>query len=96
MHGATGPYDPPTFVSRRVRDVIDLLLLRSLSRALAIPVMTAAVVDVFKSRAKEARLLRRPERALPAKVVAYSHWEADYAEAASGASIEIPMGEAID
>ncbi len=99
MHGATDPHDPPMFVNRRARDVVDLLLLKELVESTGDPgddEIRAAIADVFESRADEAKLLGRPARTLPAKISAYPHWEADYAEAADGASVEIPMEEAID
>lgn len=99
MHGATDPHDPPSFVNRRARDVVDLLLLKELAEGTGDPdrdEIRAAIVDIFESRAEEAKLLGRPVRTLPAKVSAYPHWEADYAEAANGASVEVPMEEAID
>ncbi|WP_165062043.1 nucleotidyl transferase AbiEii/AbiGii toxin family protein [Adlercreutzia sp. ZJ154] len=98
VHGATDPHDPPMFVNRRARDVVDLLLLKELAESAGDPgsdEIRAAIVDVFESRAEEAKLLGRSVRTLPAKVVAYPHWGADYAEAANGASVEMPMEEAI-
>ncbi|NHM15291.1 hypothetical protein GMI69_01195 [Eggerthellaceae bacterium zg-887] len=98
VHGATDPHDPPMFVNRRARDVVDLLLLKELAESTGDPSrdeIRAAIVDVFESRAEEAKLLGRPARMLPAKVVAYPHWKADYAEAANGASVEMPTEEAI-
>ncbi len=98
VHGATDPHDPPTFVNRRARDVVDLLLLKELTESTGDPSrdeIRAAIVDVFESRADEAKLLGRPVRLLPTRVTAYSHWVVDYAEAADGASIKIPMEEAI-
>lgn len=98
VHGATDPHDPPTFVNRRARDVVDLLLLKELVESAGSPSVEeikAAMADIFDSRAEEARLLGRPARTLPAKVISYPHWEADYTEAADGASVQIPMDEAI-
>lgn len=98
VHGATDPHDPPEFVNRRARDVVDLLLLKELAESAGTPnadEIRAAIKDIFESRAHEARVLGRTERALPAKVIAYPHWEADYAEAASGSSVELAMSDAI-
>ncbi|NHM14736.1 nucleotidyl transferase AbiEii/AbiGii toxin family protein [Xiamenia xianingshaonis] len=99
VHGATDPHDPPVFVNRRARDVVDLLLLKGLVESAGDPggnEIKAAIVDVFESRAEEAKLLGRPVRTLPAKITAYPHWGVDYAEAANGASVKIPMEEAIN
>lgn len=99
VHGATDPHKPPDFVNRRARDVVDLLLLRELVDMAGSPTskeIRAAIEDIFESRAQETRSLGRPQRALPTKVIAYPHWEADYVEAASGASINMGMNEAID
>ncbi len=99
VHGATDPHDPPTFVNRRARDVVDLLLLKELVESTGAPSedeIRFAIEDIFKSRASEACLLGRPERTLPTKIVAYPHWEADFAEAADGASVQLSMGKAIE
>lgn len=98
VHGATDPHDPPVFVNRRARDAVDLILLKELVGSTGNPgddEIRAAIADVFESRAKEAKLLGRPARALPTKIKAYPHWEADYAEAADGASVHVSMDEAI-
>lgn len=99
VHAATDPHDPPLFVNRRARDVVDLLLLKELVEEEGTPSLSevrVAIEDVFEARAAEARALGRPERTLPAKIVGYSHWESDYEEAARACGFEVPMVEAIE
>ena len=46
-------------------------------------------------RAMEARQLGRPERTLPATVVAYPHWRIDYESAAKSAVLEFGLEDAV-
>lgn len=99
VHSATDPHDPPIFVNRRARDVVDLLLLKELSESTGEPTQAsikAAIIDTFAAREAEAKILGRPVRRLPAKVVSYPHWPTDYNEAAQGSSVFVPMEKAIE
>ena len=99
VHAATDPHDPPFFVNRRARDVVDLVLLKRLIEDEGGPgpeTIGAAVRDVFDARAAEARALGRPERGLPAEIIVYPHWESDYAEAARGCELDLPLSEAVE
>lgn len=97
-HAATDPHDPPVFINQRARDVVDLVLLKRLSEEVGEPsdsVIREAIKDIFDSRAEDAKALGRPVRELPAKIVAYPHWQIDYAEAASSSSVSLGMEDAI-
>jgi len=57
VHASTDPHDPPAFVNDRARDVVDLLLVRTLTETTGHPSSTeirAAVEDIFAARAAEA------------------------------------------
>lgn len=98
IHAATDPHDPPLFVNRRARDVVDLVLLKELAEAEGMPSLkdiASAVQDIFDARAAEARSLGRPARTLPAQITSYPHWVSDYQEAARGCGLELPMEDAI-
>lgn len=99
IHAATDPHDPPHFVNRRARDVVDLILLKELVEEEGSPALeeiASAVQDIFDVRMMEARLLGRPERTLPAKIISYPHWASDYKEAAHSCGLDLPMEESID
>lgn len=99
VHGATDPHDPPEYINYRARDVVDLVLIKGLVEAEGAPSnndIKAAVKDIFTSRATEAEALSRTPRYLPTKVMAYPHWEDDYAEAAHSCSLTISLSEATD
>ncbi len=98
IHAATDPHDPPKYVNRRARDVVDLVLIKDfveIEKAPSERDIKVALVDIFTSRADEARTLGRTPRHLPAKVTAYSHWEHDYAEAAQSCGLGMSLDEAV-
>lgn len=99
IHAATDPHEPPTFVNRRARDVVDLILLKELTEEEGSPSLdeiASAIQDIFDARMMEARLLGRPERTLPVKIISYPHWASDYKEAAHSCGLDLLMEDAID
>ncbi|MEG0217726.1 MAG: hypothetical protein RR655_05315, partial [Raoultibacter sp.] len=99
IHGATDPHNPPEYVNYRARDVVDLVLIKSLIEADGTPSnseIESAVNDIFTARANEAKVLARTPRYLPAKVVPCPHWEEDFAEAAKSCNLNISLSEATE
>lgn len=99
IHGATDPHNPPEYVNYRARDVVDLVLIKSLIEADGTPSnseIESAVNDIFTARANEAKVLARTPRYLPTKVVPYPHWEEDFAEAAKSCNLSISLSEATE
>jgi hypothetical protein len=98
LHAASDPHMPPMWVNDRPRDVVDLVLLRSLIDVDGEPSMSdirPAAVAVFDARAQDARALGRPERAWPPTVTAHEHWVRDYEAAARDADLSIPLDDAV-
>ena len=57
VHACTDPHEPPDYVNDRARDVVDLVLIRALSKETGEPVLVPirqAMLDIFNSRATEA------------------------------------------
>jgi len=99
IHAVSDPHKPPEYVNDRARDVVDLLLLKSLIDATGSPSVGdifVAVRDIFDSRGHEARELGRFVRTWPTQIVAYPHWEVDYKTAAESVGIAIELKDAVE
>jgi hypothetical protein len=99
IHASTDPHDPPEFVNDRARDVVDLLLLRTLTEMNGHPSLTemrAAVEDIFAARAIEAEAMDgAPPRAWPVRLIAHSHWGPSFSQAAESAGLPITLVKAV-
>lgn len=98
LHAVTDPHDPPAAVNDRVRDVVDLLLLRDLAAVTGSPTLVEireAGTALFASRADEAIQLGQRPRAWPPVAVAHPHWSVDYPRVAGSAQLTRPLDEAI-
>ncbi|WP_029089473.1 nucleotidyl transferase AbiEii/AbiGii toxin family protein [Brevibacterium album] len=98
LHAVSDPHTPPYAVNDRARDVIDLLLLRDLiatTGSPALPEVRDASMAVFEARAAEASELGRTARKWPPTVTALSHWDSDFAQAAAGSSVTLPLSDAV-
>ncbi|MHA3725081.1 nucleotidyl transferase AbiEii/AbiGii toxin family protein [Leucobacter sp. HY1910] len=98
VHAVTDPHNPPAAVNDRARDVVDLLLLRSIVQDSGYPApeeIRAAITDTFDARASEAITAGGTPRPWPAKLTAYPHWATAYASAANSARFPLPMAEAV-
>lgn len=98
IHAVTDHHDPPQSVNDRARDVVDLVLLRSLAKETGAPTdeqILAAVLDVFRVRAIESEVMGTPTRQWPARVVAHSHWQESYAAAAQAIELDLSMDKAV-
>lgn len=98
IHACTDPHNAPVHVNDRARDLVDLILLRTLSDSEGFPApvdLREACLAVFDARAAESRELDRPVRTWPPTVVAYPHWGTDYERAASAGGIEHSLEDAV-
>ncbi|MFE4950591.1 nucleotidyl transferase AbiEii/AbiGii toxin family protein [Leifsonia sp. NPDC056665] len=97
LHACTDPHDPPHTKNDRVRDVVDLLLMRQQLFDEGIPLtdVRVAAVGVFDGRAAEAALAGHTERTWPPVVVSNEIWRADYQRVAAETGVELSLGEAI-
>lgn len=99
VHACTDPHNPPTEINDRARDVVDLLLLREFTETSGTPPLAkirAAIVDVFASRAADARSTGSSPRAWPTTVTAHEHWAASFVPAAQSAGVTVTLSEAVD
>lgn len=98
IHAASDPHIPPDYINERPRDLVDLVLLHSMIAETGKPSaneLKAAIQDIFDARAAEARATRRNPRLLPARIVAYPHWNGDYQKTAHEVGVDLPMNEAV-
>jgi hypothetical protein len=98
VHASTDPHDPPALVNDRARDVVDLLLLRTLTETSGHPSLTeirAAIEDIFAARVAEAAAADAPSRSWPARLNAHPHWGPSFAKAADSAGLTVAMADAV-
>lgn len=97
LHACTDPDDPPTFINDRVRDVVDLLLIRDrFHPALPPTAVRAACVDVFSARADEAAQSGQPGRTWPPElVVPNDEWPRAYPTLAESVGIDLSFEQAM-
>ncbi|MCB0910864.1 MAG: nucleotidyl transferase AbiEii/AbiGii toxin family protein [Propionibacteriaceae bacterium] len=98
LHASSDPHDPPHSVNDRARDVVDLLLLKTLVEDEGSPTRAEirdAAVDIFTARATEAQALGRTPRAWPPQLTSHPHWVDDYARAAESADLHVELDDAI-
>lgn len=98
FHACTGPHDPPGYLNDRVRDVVDLVLLRRLAKddpAAGPKQLRQACEHLFKVRAEEATTLDRQVRDWPPVVVGLANWTEAYAAAAQEAGLELTLDEVV-
>jgi hypothetical protein len=95
VHAST---DPPAFVNDRARDVVDLLLLRTLTETTGHPSSTeirATVEDIFAARLAEAEAADAPSRTWPTRLTVHQHWGPSFATAADSAGLTITLTDAV-
>lgn len=99
IHGAAGFHEPESgYVNTRARDVVDVLLIRSLARSTGHPALfdiRKAAEDTFSVRGEEAQAVGRKALTWPPLLQAYSHWLHDYQVAASSVGLELSLEEAV-
>lgn len=98
VHAVTDPHDPPVFVNDRARDVVDLLLLRTLADTTGHPPLTeirAAIEDIFAARAVEAAAAGAASRSWPTRLTVHPHWGVSFAKAADSAGLTTTLADAV-
>lgn len=98
IHAVSDPHDPPESRNDRPRDIVDVLLLKELVDATAMPTYAEighACQDVFAARAADARQLGRIERHWPPGIEGYPHWVRAYADAQRTARFAMDMDDAL-
>jgi hypothetical protein len=76
LHACTDPHDPPAFRNERVRDIVDLILIRDAfyPDGTDLAPVKAAAVDVFAVRAAEAEHLGHAARRWPPIIASNEVW----------------------
>jgi hypothetical protein len=88
LHACTDPHDPPALLNDRVRDLIDLTLVREAFYVAGdLATLRVACEDLFRSRAAEAITLDLPPRPWPPLVPAHDHWRTDFDRLANDVGI---------
>lgn len=98
VHAVTEPHRPPETLNDRVRDVIDLVLLRGLMLERGNPSeeeLARAIADVFDSRAQESIRIGAPPRHWPQPVVPYPHWVPGFRATAESVGISASLEEVV-
>jgi len=96
LHAASDPHAPPDFINDRVRDIIDLVLIKeNLYSQDVSPTLPTACLDVFEARAKEASAIGAVPRHWPPNLVANDTWEAAYPKLATSVGLACSLKEAI-
>jgi hypothetical protein len=98
LHACTEPHtrDHP---NDRVRDVVDLQLLKSAfyDDQADLSALEKACRDLFRSREREAEQVgETPPRSWPPTVATYPHWEAEYRTYAYEVGLELALKQAVD
>ena len=103
LHACTDPDDPTPesdgkqFFNDRVRDVVDLLLLRDafFPAGSELAAVRAAAEDVFAARAIEARTLGLVPRTWPPELSSWQSWAEGWQKPADKAGISLSLDEAL-
>ena len=98
LHAVSDPHEPPDSINDRVRDVVDLLLLRdlvALTGSPTLPEIRAAGLAVFDARAAEAVELGGTARAWPPIIEAYGHWADDFLRVADSGGVDLNLDDAV-
>lgn len=95
-HACTDPDEPPEFINDRVRDVVDLLLIKDNFYPEGPQVtLREACVDVFDARAAEATTLGLTARHWPPQIVANDEWARAYLSLALPVGVTLSLEEAL-
>ena len=96
-HAATDPDIPPDIINDRVRDLVDLILIKEnlYSENPTPATLKLACVDVFNARAEEAQAIGAVPRYWPPTIVANTIWKKTYPNLAASVGITYSLEEAI-
>ena len=97
FHASTDPDSPPEFINDRVRDIVDLVLIREafFPDGVDLSALQAAAEDVFTARAAEAEQLGHEPRHWPPQIIANDTWRATWYIPAGQAGLDLTLDEAI-
>jgi len=97
FHAATDPDIQPDIINDRVRDLIDLILIKEnlYSNNPTQPSLKFACTDVFNSRAEEAHSMGLIPRYWPPTIIANNTWRKAYPDLAKSVEITYSLEEAI-
>ena len=97
LHACTDPHQPPVFNNDRVRDIVDLTLIRGTfyPPGAELSGIRSAATDIFSVRAAEAVELGHTPRSWPPRVHTNPLWEATYRTPADQSGIALTLQEAI-
>jgi hypothetical protein len=92
LHAGTDPHNPPSQRNDRSRDLVDLLLIRDAfyTDGADLRPLRTACVDIFTTRATDARALGLTERSWPPQATPHEHWATDFAS--GGLHHEVAVG----
>ena len=99
LHAVSDAHDPPGAINDRVRDVVDLLLLRELIHEVNGPEYQSierASIDTFETRAQEAKQNSTPARNWPPTIVANPHWRDEFTTLSKSVGITHTLEEATE
>lgn len=95
-HACTDPDDPPAFINDRVRDIVDLLLIKdSFYPDGPTAALKTACLDLFEARAAEATALGLNQRQWPPRIVANDEWRRAYPSIALPIGVTLTLDEAL-
>jgi hypothetical protein len=96
MHAASDPDIPPDIINDRVRDIVDLMLVKQHLYPNPVPSsLRSACLDVFSARAAEAESIGSPPRYWPPVFRSNSGWEKAYPALAASIGLTLTLDEAI-
>lgn len=97
LHACSDPHDPPAFRNDRVRDIVDLVLIRDAfyPRQTGLVELKAAAEDIFSARAHEARELGLDSRSWPPTIEANELWASNWETPAADAGLDLSLAEAL-
>ena len=97
LHACSDPHQPPTFRNNRVRDIVDLLLIRDTfyTPPTDLKPLRDAAEDIFSARATEAADLGLSTRMWPPLIVSNPLWKNEYEHPAMEVGISLSLDEAV-
>lgn len=98
LHACTDPHEPPFEENTRVRDIVDLLLIKwaFYPQGSELQSIREAAVDVFDARAAEAVKHGRARREWPPTVASNAIWDSTWSAPAREGGVALTLPEAID
>ncbi|HWU30555.1 MAG TPA: nucleotidyl transferase AbiEii/AbiGii toxin family protein [Microbacterium sp.] len=98
LHACTDPHNPPDESNLRVRDLVDLYLIKQTFYPddADLTEVRSAAVDVFSARAEEAKAVGSPSRTWPPVIVSNELWESEWAKPAGEAGVVLSLGDVLE